>query len=53
MDLLVGQPEKAERLLHWKRRTTFKDLVRLMVDADREILEMERRGEMEGIYKGR
>ena len=53
VDLLVGQPEKAERLLHWKPRTTFKDLVRLMVDADREILEMERRGEMEGIYKGR
>lgn len=34
VDLLVGDASKAERALGWKPRTTFKELVRLMVDAD-------------------
>jgi len=32
--LLVGDPAKAHRVLGWKPRTTFQDLVRMMVDAD-------------------
>ncbi len=36
VDLLMGNAQKAERLLGWKPKTTFKELVRLMVDADRE-----------------
>src|SRR5438093_1326510 len=36
VDLLVGDASKAKRMLGWKARTTFKDLVRLMVDADIE-----------------
>jgi len=32
--LLVGNAAKAHRVLGWKPRTTFQDLVRMMVDAD-------------------
>ena len=39
VDLLVGDGGKAERVLGWKPRTTFKDLVRLMVDADIAMLQ--------------
>lgn len=34
VDLLVGDASKAEKKLGWKPRTTFRELVRLMVDAD-------------------
>jgi GDPmannose 4,6-dehydratase len=34
VDLLIGDASKAERILGWRPATTFKDLVRLMVDAD-------------------
>ena len=34
VDLLLGDPAKAKRVLGWKPRVTFKELVRLMVDAD-------------------
>ena len=34
VDLLVGDASKAKRILGWEARTTFKDVVRLMVDAD-------------------
>jgi GDPmannose 4,6-dehydratase len=34
VDLLVGDPGKAKRKLGWEAKTKFKDLVRLMVDAD-------------------
>jgi len=34
VDLLVGDASKAKNSLGWQARTTFKDLVRLMVDAD-------------------
>ena len=36
VDLLIGDPDKAKRKLGWEARTKFKDLVRLMVDADME-----------------
>lgn len=38
VDLLVGTPEKAGRLLGWEPKVTFKELVKLMVDADLEML---------------
>lgn len=38
VDLLVGDASKAQRVLNWKPKTQFKDLVRLMVDADMAIL---------------
>jgi GDPmannose 4,6-dehydratase len=34
VDLLVGDATKAKRLLGWTPRTKFKDLVKIMVDAD-------------------
>jgi len=34
VDLLVGDPGKAGRVLGWKPSTTFRELVRIMVDAD-------------------
>ena len=34
VDLLIGDASKAERVLGWKPKVSFKELVRLMVDAD-------------------
>jgi GDPmannose 4,6-dehydratase len=34
IDLLIGDPAKAKRVLGWKAKTKFKELVRIMVDAD-------------------
>lgn len=34
VDTLIGDPTKAQRNLKWKPRTSFKDLVRIMVEAD-------------------
>ena len=36
VDVLLGDPGKARRALGWEPRVTFKQLVRLMVDADME-----------------
>ena len=36
VDLLIGDPAKAKQKLGWEAKTKFKDLVRLMVDADVE-----------------
>jgi GDPmannose 4,6-dehydratase len=38
VDLLVGNPAKAERVLGWRPTTSFEQLIRLMVDADLELL---------------
>ncbi len=42
VELLIGNPAKAERELGWKAKTTFQDLVRVMVTADFE--KVKRRG---------
>ncbi len=34
VDELIGDPSKAKKLLGWEAKTGFRDLVRLMVDAD-------------------
>ena len=36
VDYLLGDPSKAEGKLKWRRKTTFKDLVKMMVEADLE-----------------
>ena len=36
VDLLVGDASKAKKELSWEPKTTFRDLVRLMVEADAE-----------------
>jgi GDPmannose 4,6-dehydratase len=38
VDLLVGDSSKAKRDLGWAPRTSFEELVRLMVNADLELL---------------
>ena len=44
VDLLIGDSSKAERKLGWKPKTTFKALVKLMVEADIELLNAHREG---------
>jgi GDPmannose 4,6-dehydratase len=36
VDLLIGDSSKAKKILGWKPKTNFKELVKLMVDADFE-----------------
>jgi GDPmannose 4,6-dehydratase len=38
VDLLKGDPSKAKARLGWQHRTSFAELVREMVDADRAAL---------------
>jgi GDPmannose 4,6-dehydratase len=44
VDVLIGDASKARRQLGWKPKTTFKELVKLMVDADVELLKAHREG---------
>ena len=39
VELLVGDPAKAERLLGWKPTTLFEDLVKEMVEEDVKLVE--------------
>ena len=43
VDSLLGDPSKAARQLGWKARTNFKELVRLMMEADLATAEREQR----------
>ena len=43
VDLLIGNPEKASRVLGWEPTVSFEQLVTMMVDADLEAL---KKGEM-------
>ncbi len=43
--LLIGDSGKAQRQLGWEPRTRFADLVKLMVDADIELLRRHRQGQ--------
>ena len=36
VDLLIGDYSKAQKKLGWKPKTTFKELVKIMVEADYE-----------------
>jgi GDPmannose 4,6-dehydratase len=44
VDLLQGDASKAKRKLGWKPKTSFKDLVKLMVDADIALLSKQLEG---------
>jgi GDPmannose 4,6-dehydratase len=46
VDLLIGDYSKARRQLGWLPKTRFADLVKLMVDADVELLRRHRQGEI-------
>ena len=41
VDLLIGNPEKAKKQLGWEPKTTFKELVSLMVDEDMKLAHRE------------
>ena len=41
VDLLIGDPGKAKKILGWEPKVRFKDLVRIMVDADMALLSRE------------
>jgi GDPmannose 4,6-dehydratase len=41
VDLLVGDASKARKLLGWEPKVRFHELVRLMVDADLQLLSRE------------
>lgn len=41
VDLLLGDASKAKKMLGWEPRVTFKELVKIMVDADLRALENE------------
>ena len=43
VDFLLGDASKAREKLGWKPRTTFAELVRIMMDADLELAEREKR----------
>jgi len=45
VDFLLADAEKARRLLGWQPRVTFKELVRIMVDADMEMCNLPPPGE--------
>ena len=36
VDLLIGDPLKAKKMLNWQTKTTFKDLIKIMTHADWE-----------------
>ena len=44
VDLLIGDASKAKRHLDWSPKTTFKDLVRIMTDADVALLKHQMSG---------
>jgi GDPmannose 4,6-dehydratase len=44
VDVLVGDASKAKKVLGWTPRTTFKDLSRIMVDADIDLLQRQLAG---------
>jgi GDPmannose 4,6-dehydratase len=41
VDLLIGDASKAKRILDWEPKVRFHELVRIMVDADMELLSRE------------
>ena len=44
VDLLIGDASKAKAVLGWQPRTSFEDLVTMMVDADLDLLSGKLRG---------
>jgi GDPmannose 4,6-dehydratase len=38
VDVLLGNPKKAEEKLGWRAKTKFEDLVKLMVKSDYELI---------------
>ena len=45
VDLLLGDPSKARQQMGWELKTSFEQLVNMMVDADLELAEREKRAD--------
>ena len=45
VDFLLADPSKAIKEIGWTPRVSFKELVRIMVDADMELVDLESPGE--------
>jgi len=45
VDILLSDPSKAKKELKWKTKVNFRDLVRIMIDADLELIGLESKGE--------
>ena len=43
VDLLIGDPTKAQRILGWEPKVKFKELVKIMMDEDLKLAEVERK----------
>ncbi|NTV63921.1 MAG: GDP-mannose 4,6-dehydratase, partial [Oscillochloris sp.] len=43
VDLLIGDPAKAREALGWQPKTSFPELVQMMVDADLQLLKEQNR----------
>jgi GDPmannose 4,6-dehydratase len=46
VDLLIGDYSKAKKRLGWEPKTKFSDLVKLMVEADMQLLKDHREGKI-------
>ena len=44
VELLIGDASKARKQLHWQPKTTFKELVKIMIEADIQLLDDELHG---------
>ncbi|MBM3137392.1 MAG: GDP-mannose 4,6-dehydratase [Chloroflexi bacterium] len=53
VDLLLSDPSKAKNELKWKPKVFFKDLVRIMIDADLELLGLSSPGEGKKVVEER
>ena len=45
VDLLLGDPTKARKMLGWELNTSFEGLVNMMTDADMALAEREKRAD--------
>jgi GDPmannose 4,6-dehydratase len=41
VDMLIGDPSKAEKLLGWKPQVSFQEMIKMMVDSDMRIVQEE------------
>ena len=51
VELLLADASKARRELSWSPRITFKELIKIMVDSDMELIGLESPGEGKKILK--
>ena len=51
VDVLIANPKKSEKVLGWKPSIKFKDLVKIMVDADMKAAGLEPIGESDKIIR--